>query len=274
MDLCPRDHRAVTPPQLPDYKRPPVVQIIAAVQFMPLPRFAMPEVIAVARAFESWRIVDAPPALPPIVEMPPGDPPHQSFNLALGAPPMRLVLASDDGRWLLQLQQDRLAVHAQQAKQRPSYAHVQSKLTRVVKAISETLERPILKGEHRPELVELIYENRVPVGEELKSLAELGGVLRVVASRRPPSHPLVEEIGLRFSSVLEHDGIFAGRLRVQAEPGASEGGHPELHLQLNSRRYVSGRPLKTVLDECHVDIVEGFTEVTTERMHKIWGRLR
>lgn len=251
-----------------------MVQIITAVQFAPLPSFAMPEVIAVARGFEGWQIVDAPPALPPIVESPPGEPTHQSFNLALGTPPMRLVLASRDGRWLLQLQQDRLAVHEQRVKERPSFSHVQPKLTRVVAAISKTLERPLLREEHRPELVELIYDNRVPVGDGWKSLSDIGRVLRMVTARKPPSHPQVEEMSLRFSSVLERDGQFAGRLRVQADPGSDATGHPELHLQVNSRRYVSGRPLKTVLEECHTDIVESFTEATTEGMHEIWERVR
>jgi len=49
---------AVTDPrddQLPGYHDPPVVEIVAAVQFVPLPRFGMPEIIALARSLATGR---------------------------------------------------------------------------------------------------------------------------------------------------------------------------------------------------------------------------
>jgi hypothetical protein len=99
------------PTELPDYKHPPVVEIVAAVQFLPVPQFGIPEAVAVARELPDWRIVDAPPALPPIVEGEAPRPTQQAITLGLGTPPLRLILDSGDGRWLVQAQQDRVAVH-------------------------------------------------------------------------------------------------------------------------------------------------------------------
>ena len=97
--------------ELPDFHDPPVVEIVAAAQFAPLPRFGMPEIVAVARAFDDRQIIDAPPALDPIVEPPPGTIGPQGFRLSLGSPPQQLVPESDVGRWVAQMQHDRLAVH-------------------------------------------------------------------------------------------------------------------------------------------------------------------
>src|SRR4051812_16865967 len=96
--------------RLPDFKDPPVTEVVAAVQFVPLAQFGMPEVISVARAFEGWTIVDVPPAIPPIVESPPNQAAHQGINFTLGPPPLRVILSQGD-RWLAQVQQDRIAAH-------------------------------------------------------------------------------------------------------------------------------------------------------------------
>jgi len=154
------------PETLPDYKSPPVVEIIAAVQFVPLPQFGMAEAVTVARAFEDYSVVDVPPALPPIVEARPGEPARQSFRLDLGAQPVRLILASRDDRWLIQLQQDRIAVHERRVKNRPSFKHVRPRLRKVATQASAALGRELLGREtHSAELVELIYDNRITAGE-------------------------------------------------------------------------------------------------------------
>jgi hypothetical protein len=39
---------------LPDFERPPVVEVVAAVQFVPIARFGMREATLAALAFEGW----------------------------------------------------------------------------------------------------------------------------------------------------------------------------------------------------------------------------
>ncbi len=260
--------------KLPDYESPPVVEIIAAVQFVPLPQFGMAEAITVARAFDDYSVVDVPAALPPIVEARPGEPARQSFTLGLGSPPVRLILASRDERWLVQLQQDRIAVHERRVKKRPSFKNVRPRIARVAEQASAALGRELLgKGSHAPELVELIYDNRIAAGKGWAKPADLHKVLRVLAP--PAAQPAVplERISVAFSSQLDTAGDFVGRLHVQAEPQTElPTGATQLHLQLISHRYSRQRALTSVLNDCHRDIVEGFTAVTTPAMHKVWGR--
>lgn len=260
--------------KLPDYKSPPVVEIIAAVQFVPLPQFGIAEAITVARAFDDYSVVDVPPALPPIVEARPGEPARQSFRLDLGSPPVRLILGSRDERWLVQLQQDRIAVHERGVKNRPSFKHVRPQVGRVAKKASAALGRELLgRAGHPAELVELIYENRLPTGKGWKSLSELHKVLRLLAPPAKKPDVPVEQVSVAFSSILDSAGDFAGRLHVRAEPQIDlQTSAPQIHLQLISHRYCRQRAFTTVLNDSHRDIVEGFTAVTTPQMHRVWER--
>lgn len=265
---------AVSGQPLPDYERPPVVEIIAAVQFRPLQKFAMPEIVAVARAFDDWNVVEAPEALPPIVEPAPGDLPTHRMNLSLGMPPLRVILATLSGRWLAQLQQDRVAVQERKTKNRPSFKHAAPQLRKVAKLASKGLGRELLDGEHGAELVEVIYENRIPAGEGWSGFAELHRVLRAVSARAGSApYAKIEQMNIGFSYPLNRGEEFAGRLRVLAEPAIEDEGEA-LRLRLISRRMVKGAPLADVLEECHADIVNCFTSVTTDRMHEIWGRIQ
>jgi len=259
---------------LPDYRSPPVVEIIAAVQFVPLPQFGMAEAVTAARAFNDYSVVDVPPALPPIVEVRPGEPARQSFRLDLGSPPVRLILVSRDERWLVQLQQDRIAVHERYSRGRPSFKHVRPRLSRVAKQASAALGRELLGGDsHAPELVELIYENRIPAGANLETPADMHKLLRVLAPPASTADVPIEQVSIAFSSLLGSADDFAGRLHVRADPQVDlQTGEGTIHLQLISHRYSRGRALNPVLNDCHRDIVEGFTAVTTPEMHKVWER--
>lgn len=132
---------------LPVYANPPVVEIVAAAQFAPLPQFALEQIVTLAREFEDWGVVDAPPAIPPMFEPPPGQVTPTALNFNLGAPPLRLVLSADAGRWTAQLQQDRLAVHEHRTTDRPSFAHVETKLLEVADGSRRTLGRALLGDE-------------------------------------------------------------------------------------------------------------------------------
>lgn len=260
---------------LPDYERPPVSEIGAAVQFLPLAAFGMAEVVSVAREFAEWRILDAAQAIPPIVEPPPGRPLTETISFGFGTPPLRLMMASEDERRVVQLQQDRVALHERRTAERPSFRNVIPKFREAVSTAERGLGRRLLAEEHSPELVELTYVNPVMAGEGWSSFDELDKVLRVVAGPAgTPPFEKVEQLTVAFSSVLDRQGDFAGRLRVQGSPRVAEDGATGLDLRLISRRYVSGYAAEDVLRECHRDVVRGFTAVTTPAMHAIWGRSR
>jgi len=267
---------AVTDSSLPAYDNPPVVEIVAAAQFAPLPVFGLAEIVTLGRTFEGWRVVDAPPAIPPMVELTPGQPSPTAMGFSFGQPPLRLVLTAGEGAWTAQLQQDRVAVHEHKITARPSFARVEPRLREVARLASEALGREVLGAEHPAEYVELVYDNRIPAADGgWSTFRDLHRVLQVVApTPADPPYDQVEQLTVAFSEVLQESGEFAGRLRVIAEPLFDEAGEPLLHLRIVSRRLVGGRTVEDVLAACHVDIVEGFTAVTTNTMHEVWERQR
>lgn len=185
---------------------------------------------------------------------------------------MRLFLAHGD-RWLAQVQQDRVVVHERRVESAPSFSNVGPRLLEVVEKTSSALAHSLLEGEHRGEIAEVIYENRIPGGEGWSGFSELDKVLRVVSpSPGTGRFETVENLQLAYSFQFLKDGAFAGRMRVLAEPQREPNGQPVLHLRLISRRIVGTDPLGDVLEECHADIVEGFTAITTDNMHQLWGR--
>lgn len=257
--------------QLPDYERPPVVEIVAAVQFQPLRGFGMPEVVRVAGALSGeWRIADVPPALGRIVEEPSASIQSESMmTFGLGPPP-RAILTSADDRWLAQLQGDRLAVHERKRGERPSFTNVMPKLESLRNDVAKALDANLFEEPHLADLVELTYTNRIPV-----PTAEVANVLRFVSADGVASLGPIDGYNQGFSTSLGSDAQhFEGRLRVLAHTERDPDGGDVLQLQLISRRYVGDAPLPDVLERCHRDIVESFTDITDERMHREWGRFR
>jgi len=186
-----------------------------------------------------------------------------------------LIRASDDGRWLAQVQQDRIAVHERRVDERPSFSRVQPKLTEITKRVSDALGVAVLAAPHAPELVELTYANRVAAGVGWADFTQLDRVLRIVAPfPEGASFDNAERTSVSMSSKLLEAEAFVGRLHIAAEPASDETGQLHLQLGLISRRYIRGNDLGDTLDACHRDIVLGFTAATTGDMHKIWGRFR
>lgn len=260
---------------LPDYERPPVTEVVVAVQFVPVAQFGMREAVAVSRAFDDWELVDVQPALEPIVEPRPGHLAIPVLRFGLGTPPMRVILSSEGERWQAQVQQDRIAAHERRVEQQPRFGHVLEKVHEVAARAGQGLARTLLKSPNAPELVEVIYGNTIPAGDGWADFSELHNVLHIVGARAGADpYSRVEQSQVGFSYALTDNDNFVGRLRVIAEPRTAVDGSQSIHLQLISRRIVHNLPLDSVLEQSHVDIVNGFTAVTTDRMHEIWGRLR
>lgn len=188
-------------PMLPDFERPPVVEIIAAVQFAPLPAFDIAQVIALGREFDDWTVVDAPQAIPPMTEGPTPRTLGQHAIIGFGTPPVRVILSTENGRWAGQIQQDRVAVHERKVDARPSFTNVAPMLHDFSKRASAALGTTVPSAAHAPDLVEVIYENRItPAAGRWSTLGELHRVLRVIdhPAGAPPFED-VEQATIAFS---------------------------------------------------------------------------
>lgn len=260
--------------KLPDYQDPPVAEIVAAVQFSPVGSFRIPEIIRLDEAFGSdWSLFEAREALEAIVESPPGVPPAGRFGLGFGSPPQRAMFSGGDGRWLLQVQHDRVALNeTRMPTSRPSARTAIPELRRQLAKVGPALGQDSLNGcPSTPELVELVYVNHIDESRGFTSWGDLGELLVGIGSS-PGTARMTDPEGMQvaWSFPLNESGAFVGRFRAEVVPAATGG----IQLQLNSRRYVQGRDPFAVLEQCHEDIVCGFDDMTTPKAHEIWGKLR
>lgn len=259
--------------ELPDYESPPVTEIVAALQFRPRSHLDMAAAVALARALDDWRVVDVQAAIPPMSEAPAGQPQRQELTLGFGDPPMRLLLATEDQRWLSQVQHDRVALHERGSEERPSYKHVAPKFREFATQAGDALDQDPFGA---AEFAELTYVNSIARRrDDAAGELRVSDVLRVIRSEagdEPFSE--VEQISAGFSYLLEQQGAMQGRLRVHLDHQVDEEGKAILVLRLVSRRFVREAAPEGVLDQCHADIVEGFTAITTDEMHSQWRRIR
>ena len=96
--------------ELAQFERPPVVEIVGAAQFVALPRLELRDIVHVSQAMDDYELAELQPELPPMIEAPLGVPEPQQMVFAIGQPPPRALFARRDGRFVAQLQRDRLAI--------------------------------------------------------------------------------------------------------------------------------------------------------------------
>jgi uncharacterized protein (TIGR04255 family) len=268
----PYDEAAVVerPSHLPDYSRPPLVEVAIGVQFEPLHNLRQVHIglywLKIRDQFP--RVLDQPP-LPPIFETT-EEPLRPAFRVELSnaVPISRSWFVSQNDEQLIQLQADRI-VHNWRGSG-DGYPHYE--------ALQEAFEarwydlRSLVEAESVgvlvPRQVELNYINRIEAQQPHEFLSFVTAI--------HPNAPGVErdlhesQTVLRFG--LQRDGRRVGALYVDTKT-APDGSV----LTLTARSSVpSGTFEEAVqaLDQGREAIVETFTQLTTKEMHNTWGRFR
>lgn len=268
---------------LPDFDKPPVIEIVGAMQFVALPRLNLADIVNVGQHLAGYQLHELQPELPPMAELAPGAPEQQQFTLGLGQPPQRALFVSPDQRFVAQLQRDRVAVNErrrQPSDADPSANTVWPELAKLVDCVNAALGAGPGFGPSSPTVVEVTYVNWIAAAEGVWTThAELHKVLRVFGpSAGEAPFDQAEQLAARFSfPLIASDTTFRGRLHVVVEPGYDQEGNPMFHLNLFSRRLVTDparQDLSSVFEDCHQDVVRGFTAITTPMMHEVWERRR
>ena len=257
--------------ELPDFAAPPVVEIVGAVQFLPLPRLGVQEMIQVGSRLEGYELQELQPQLPPIQELPPGRPIPPPFpQMFFGSQPQRALYIGEDERFIAQMQRDRIAINERRdaTDRDPSSLHVWPELDHLAEVVDDLLVEGEGFGPRNANVIELTYVNvirDIPIHRVLRVVSEdPGSGLQAHA----------EDVRVRFSVPLVENDEFRGRLHVDAGPGVVDE-LAVLQLQLISRRIVEkGASIADVFDACHRDAVRAFVAVTEPEMHRIWRRTR
>lgn len=268
---------------LPDYGKPPVVEVIFAAAFAPL---AVP-VVDLAR-FGLERLGEE---FPIHQDQPPTRMPTESFEdaaanimpalaLLTGAPPIRLWFQSEDRTRLVQLQRDWLAYNWQGSSgdsPYPRYEQIETRFLQLWDSFSDFLRGlsgDTLTAQH----CELSYINHIAPDGLWERPGQLDKVLRLVGVAGDYL-PEPEDGQIAFRYRIKQGDRNAGRLYIQATPGQrQEDRSPVIQLTVTARGAPIGQGRQGLVGFfrlAHEWIVNGFAAVTTDAAQEgLWERMR
>lgn len=275
---------------LPEFENPPVVEVALSVQFETLANLRTPQLGLLWQEFRD--------RFPVTEEHPPLDAVFERFGVPamvregvrfqmLPAPPVpRCWFLNKEGTELVQVQQDRF-IHNwrkvgdkdRQPTPYPRYDSVRRTFENELVKFRDFLSRNNI-GDLAPNQCEVTYVNHIESGECWTNHGQLGELLSVFSPRYTDEFLAVPEDGRMSVRYLipTSTGEPLGRLHISVEPAyrASDDA-PMFLLTLTARGRPASDGIPGVLGFLDIGrewVVRGFTSITTETMHKSWGRKR
>lgn len=274
------------PADLPDYERPPLIEVVLSVQFSELQGYRT--VHAGLLWADKFRA-----AYPRVLEKPPLDPTFEVFapqaraaqfqiKQMPGPPVPRLWFMNDDETELVQIQANRFIHNWRKVGEGETYPRYEKLRERFFYELAEIDDffKSWNIGSVEPNQCEITYVNRLELdGLDLRNSPELALNLfsqrALQLSSDGARFPEPESCNLSVRYVLKDaNGDPRGRLLVTVQPWRGE---PALRLDLAVRGAPASADVKAVadfLDEGRRTIVHGFTTITAKNMHKKWGRIK
>lgn len=275
----------------PRFERPPVVEVALGAQFKPLSPLGIPQLGLLWGHFrDRFPKVEHQPPLPHEIERR-GVRFQRPIDIRVLEPNAvlvpRLWMIRESGTELLQVQQDRFVRNWRRYQdggvRYPEYVeHLRPKF---IEDMDEF--RAFVEAEHLGELAfdqcDLTYVNHIEPSGVWESHAEVAKVFPGLAPGGgvSPRRPL-DAIGVRTQyELVGESGNFVGRLHIQLDSATTSpvAERPEplplFVLQLTARGSPIGQGLDGVmafLDFGHDAIVTTFANITSDAMHRAWGR--
>jgi len=262
---------------LPEFDRPPLVETAIGVVFVPAEGWRLPHFTRFGRHVE-----DAYSAAEPqerVIATP-----LEEFG-TLPAP-TTLVFESAAALWwytddqhgrLIQLQRDRFVHNWRKttANDRyPKYEQIREQfrtawLSYLGFLAKENLPVPTVLQ------IEIDYVNHIERGNGWQSASDIAKLTPLIAAPRADFLPLPEATLLNVRYLIPEN---RGRLHVTLQPAIRNSDKVELlQLTIGAHGRPSGSDVDSIMNWCdlgHEWIVRGFVDVTTPRMHELWGRIR
>jgi uncharacterized protein (TIGR04255 family) len=268
------------PSDLPDFNRPPLVEVALGVQFEPLLQMRQGHIgLFWAEIHDEYPKTRDLQALDPAGDALDGEAPTFTLRLTDVPPLHRAWFASTDETLLVQVQSDRLIHNWRQVRGEPYprfetlYSTFANRLAQFEAVLVRTgVPRPV------PQQVEVTYINWIGT----QSLAEF------LLPAQAPALGLQETIGepdeesMTFRFPVAADGEILGRLSVQASSALRrlEGKPPESGFLMSLTFRAPVLPtseLSSVENSMYRGrnaIVRVFTALTTPSWHQVWERTR
>lgn len=274
------DQPTEIPPADPvNFDNPPVVSVVLGVEFAGA---VMPEISALAdfwpRIREQYPEAEKRPPLAPMAE---------NFEVRSGQTievrfgddgPQRYWFRSADQSYTVQVQENRLALNWDRtagAHTYPRYRAIRERFYELYRTFTEVADDGLL-ATNPPLWCATTYTNDIPHPNSTDPLSgPLDDILRFIS--RPDSEvlPPVEDTALRQRRLIrDQDGSPRGRLYIEAVPTISPEQHPGYQLTLRVVCQPESPDAAGVFkfhDHGRDLIVKAFRDITTEKMHKLWG---
>jgi uncharacterized protein (TIGR04255 family) len=262
---------------LPSYGNPPVVETILGVQFSPIEKWGIPHfglfwqtIVKNYPSFQGQMPILAPIEQPTIF----APSPEAQVEVVLD-PPARCQFVSENLSDLVQVQRDCFyynwrkipgGVYPRYAQfVRPGFERNWAKFCDFLAA----------KNLGKPTVIqcEVSYVNHIPRGVGWETVSEWHNVLK---SLSPSDHQTL----LRNPESIKLDATYSlapsGRLRVTSQHAVRQIDSKEIiALTLTARGKPASSDVQDItawFDVGHHWVVQGFTDLTTERMHELWER--
>lgn len=266
---------------LPEYLRPPVVEVAASVQFPTIRGLNAARIGLLWSRFRAqYPQTEQHPPLPKTVET------FESarvgrigFSIETSFLTPRIWFLSDDGTRLVQVQSNRLIVNWRQLETGTPYlrfAGLMSMLSEAINTLASFLDDEGL-GRIEPDQVELTYVNHIRAGEKGSRRDSLSRFLACWASEPTEwDFGASEETSVRTQYVMKRPNGASARLFVELESAyTATTGAPIYIMNMIARGAPSAATVESsfeFFEDAHEWIVKGFTSLTTQEAHAIWGR--
>lgn len=276
--------------RLPSYQNPPVVEVVASIQFEPLPNLNVAYLGLLWQRFrKTFPKVEQKPPIAPVVERLGVRAPLNQIQLQLsdGIDVPRLWFVNDAGDELVQVQPDRFIRNWRAipnvGKPYPRYQdHIRPRFIEDYREFQGFLKSE-LSAQADPNQCEITYINHITPNEHWSSHKDLASVFRGWnSSYSSLVEQPVEAINLRAVHLLNDEtGQFVGRLHIivqSAFKGAdrpTEVDQPIFVLTITARGKPMGEGESGFLeffDAGRKAIVSAFDRITTPEMHRVWGK--
>lgn len=270
---------------LPDFKAPPVSEVVLGVQYQPLQALSAyhyglfwqeiqhrykscRDVPPLAATFETFgrRVVQA----------------NEAFMMDVGVVLPRQWFLSEEGDHLCQLQSNRLLHNWRSqdgSESYPRYETVRAAFAEDLNAFSVFSEKQAL-GSIVVNQAEITYVNVITsavTGDGSSVHNHLGQVFRFWQDDEADDCiPALESTSFRMTAVVKNEQEPLGRLYVKCDPVVhASTGLDALKVELTFRGTPNSEKISDALDFLDLGrkkIVKTFAAITTNRMHEIWGR--
>ena len=272
------------PPDLPDYKSPPLVEVALSVQFDELKRLDTAHFGLLWKKFRKhFPRTEHHEELDSLTEnFERSLPARPSIQLqTLDRPPApRIWFLNAAGTELIQVQRTRFVHNWRKVGSDdvyPRYERIRATFGKNLRTFREFLRTEGL-GSLSANQCEVTYVNHIMAGEGWESHADVAKLFAVLGMGTSDDRTVQpEDVGFAARFLKQSDdGSPMGRLHVNLRPALStEDGRPMYVLTLTARGNPLGQGNRGVLAFLDVGrewIVKDFTSITTSFMHKVWGR--